>query len=153
MKSTCDLPTSCVLPVLKSPHNYQVFRISPDDTNRLALLVDPTLGHAKLTCCVEIFDVGGKTPTHRHQIAAEMFYVIKGEGRVVCDGKISVIRTGDSILVPSHGIHSVENAGSTRLYLLSVMVPNEDFAELIREGIPAELDAEDIAVLGRTHSI
>ena len=153
MNSTCELPTSCVLPVLKSPHNYQVFRISPEDTNRLALLVDPTLGHAKLTCCVEIFDVGGRTPTHRHQIAAEMFYVLKGEGRVVCDGKSSTIRTGDSILVPSHGIHFVENSGSTRLYLLSVMVPNEDFAELIREGIPAELDEEDMAVLGRTRSL
>lgn len=153
MKSTCDLPNSCVLPVLKSPHDYQVFRISPDDKNRLALLVDPTLGHASLTCCVEIFDVGGKTPTHRHQVAAEMFYVLKGEGRVVCDGKSSSIRTGDSILVPSHGIHFVENIGSTRLYLLSVMVPNEDFAELIRKGIPAELDEEDMAVLGRTRSL
>ena len=153
MKSTCDLPTSCVLPVLKSPHNYQVFRISPDDKNRLALLVDPTLGHAKLTCCVEIFDTGGRTPSHRHQVAVEMFYVIKGEGRVVCDGKSSSIRTGDSILVPSHGVHFVENTSSQRLYLLSVMVPNEDFAELIHNGIPAELDEEDMAVLGRTRSI
>ncbi len=153
MESTCDLPTSCVLPVLKSPQDYQVFRISPDDKNRLALLVDPTLGHAKLTCCVEIFDVGGRTPIHRHQIAVEMFYVIQGEGRVVCDGKNSDIRTGDSILVPSHGVHFVENTGQQRLYLLSVMVPNEDFAELIHNGIPAELDEEDIAVLGRTRSI
>ncbi|MBX2866139.1 MAG: cupin domain-containing protein [Leptolyngbyaceae cyanobacterium MAG.088] len=153
MKSTCDLPKSCVLPVLKSPQDYQVFRISPDDKNRLALLVDPTLGHAKLTCCVEIFDTGGRTPIHRHQIAVEMFYVLKGEGRVVCDGKSSTIRTGDSILVPSYGIHFVENIGSQRLYLLSVMVPNEDFAELIHNGIPAELDEEDMAVLGRTHHI
>ncbi|NEZ54936.1 cupin domain-containing protein [Leptolyngbyaceae cyanobacterium CCMR0082] len=147
------MPNSCVLPVLKSPSDYQVFRISPDDKNRLALLVDPTLGHAKLTCCVEIFDVGGRTPIHRHQVAVEMFYVIKGEGRVVCDGKSSTIRTGDSILVPSYGVHFVENTGPQRLYLLSVMVPNEDFAELIRDGIPAELDEEDMAVLGRTHSI
>ena len=153
MESTCDLPNSCVLPILKSPSDYQVFRISPDDKNRLALLVDPTLGHAKLTCCVEIFDVGGRTPIHRHQVAVEMFYVIKGEGRVVCDGKSSTIRTGDSILVPSYGVHFVENTGTQRLYLLSVMVPNEDFAELIRDGIPAELDEEDMAVLGRTHSI
>ncbi|MGD1953006.1 MAG: cupin domain-containing protein [Leptolyngbyaceae cyanobacterium] len=153
MKSTCDLPTSCVLPVLKSPHDYQVFRISPDDKNRLALLVDPTLGHAKLTCCVEIFDTGGRTPSHRHQVAVEMFYVIQGEGRVVCDGKSSAIRTGDSILVPSHGVHFVENTSSKRLYLLSVMVPNEDFAELIHNGIPAELDEEDMAVLGRTRII
>jgi hypothetical protein len=29
------------------------------------------------------------------------------------------------------------------------MVPNEDFAELIRSGIPVELDEEDIAVLRR----
>ncbi|MEM1242172.1 MAG: cupin domain-containing protein [Cyanobacteria bacterium P01_H01_bin.26] len=152
MKSICDLPTSCVLPVLKSPQDYQVFRISPDDKNRLALLVDPTLGHASLTCCVEIFDVGGRTPTHRHQVAAEMFYVLKGEGQVVCDGKKSTIRTGDSILVPSHGIHLVENIGPQRLYLLSVMVPNEDFAELIRQGVPAELDEEDMAVLARTRS-
>ena len=153
MESACDLPTSCVLPVLKSPHNYQVFRISQDDKNRLALLVDPTLGHAALTCCVEIFDEGGRTPSHRHQVAVEMFYVIQGEGRVVCDGKTSTIRTGDSILVPSHGIHYVENISPHRLYLLSVMVPNEDFAELIRQGIPAELDEEDMAVLARTRSV
>jgi hypothetical protein len=29
------------------------------------------------------------------------------------------------------------------------MVPNEDFSELIRSGIPVELDEEDMAVLGR----
>lgn len=150
MESTCDLPISCVLPVLKSPRDYQVFRITPDDKNRLALLVDPTQGHGTLTCCVEIFDQGGRTPSHRHNIAAEMFYVLQGEGRVVCDGKVSMIRTGDSILVPSHGIHFVENTGIHRLYLLSVMVPNEDFAELIRRGIPAELDDDDLAVLSRT---
>ena len=27
------------------------------------------------------------------------------------------------------------------------MVPNEEFAELIRSGVPAELDEEDLAVL------
>ena len=32
------------------------------------------------------------------------------------------------------------------------MVPNEDFAELIRQGVPAELDEEDMAVLARTRS-
>lgn len=153
MESTCTLPTSCVLPILKSPQDYQVFRISPDDKNRLALLVDPTLGHATLTCCVEIFDPGGRTPIHRHQVAVEMFYVLKGKGCVVCDGKSSLISTGDSILVPSHGVHFVENTSANRLYLLSVMVPNEDFAELIRQGIPAELDEEDMAVLGRTHNV
>jgi hypothetical protein len=43
----------------------------------------------------------------------------------------------------------IENTGSTRLYTLCIMVPNEDFAELIRRGTPVELDEEDLKVLTR----
>jgi mannose-6-phosphate isomerase-like protein (cupin superfamily) len=145
----CELPNSCVLPVLKSPSDYQAYRISPEDTNRLALVFDPVVANMSLTYCVEIFDVGGKTPPNRHQIAVEMFFILKGEGRAICDGKTITLKAGDSILVPANGIHIIENTGPSRLYALTIMVPNEDFAELIRSGIPAELDEEDLAVLGR----
>jgi|GEM_PF-929577 mannose-6-phosphate isomerase-like protein (cupin superfamily) len=146
---TCLLPTSCVVPVYKSPKDYPTYRISPGDTNRLALVFDPTIANMSLTYCVEIFDVGGKTPPNRHQVAVEMFFVLKGEGRATCDGKSVAIGAGDSILVPPNGVHVVENTGLTRLYTLCIMVPNEDFAELIRSGTPVELDDEDLAVLGR----
>jgi len=33
---------------------------------------------------------------------------------------------------------------------LCIMVPNEDFVELIRSGTPVELDEEDMRVLGRS---
>jgi mannose-6-phosphate isomerase-like protein (cupin superfamily) len=147
--TTCQLPTSCVVPVYKSPKDYQAFRISPGDSNRLAIVFDPTIANMSLTYCVEIFDVGGKTPPNRHQVAVEMFFVLKGEGLATCDGKTVAIRAGDSILVPPNGVHVVENTGPTRLYTLCIMVPNEDFAELIRSGTPVELDEEDLAVLGR----
>lgn len=146
---TCSLPTSCVVPVYKSPHDYQAYRISPGDTNRLAIVFDPTIANISLTYCVEIFDVGGKTPPNRHQIAVEMFFVLKGEGRATCDGKTVSVRAGDSILVPPNGVHVIENTGLTRLYTLCIMIPNEDFAELIRSGTSVDLDAEDLAVLGR----
>jgi mannose-6-phosphate isomerase-like protein (cupin superfamily) len=71
----------------------------------------------------------------------------------MCDGKIANIKTGDSLLVPPTGTHLIKNTGSTRLYTLTVMVPNEDFSELIRSGIPVELDAEDMAVLGRLDAL
>lgn len=145
----CALPTSCVVPVYKSPKDYQTYRISPGDRNRLALVFDPTIAHMSLTYCVEIFDVGGKTPPNRHQVAVEMFFVLKGEGRATCDGKTVAIQAGDSILVPPNGVHVIENTGSSRLYTLCIMVPNEDFAELIRSGTPVMLDDEDLTVLGR----
>ncbi len=140
---------SCVIPVVKSPQDYQVYRISPHDSNRLAIIFDPAIANSSLTCCVEIFEVGGKTPPNRHQWALEMFFVLKGEGRAICDGKSMMIQAGDSLLVPPTGTHVIENTGVGRLYTLTIMVPNEDFAELIRSGTRVELDAEDMSVLGR----
>jgi mannose-6-phosphate isomerase-like protein (cupin superfamily) len=140
---------SCVIPVVKSPTDYQAFRISPHDTNRLAIVFDSQTANVSLTVCVEIFDVGGKTPPNRHQLAVEMFFVLKGEGTAYCDGKTVRIQAGDSILVPPTGIHEICNTGADRLYALCIMVPNEDFAELIRSGTPVELDEEDMAVLRR----
>ncbi|MCS6812974.1 MAG: cupin domain-containing protein [Cyanobacteria bacterium] len=140
----------CVIPIVKSPKDYQAFRISPQDTNRLAIVFDPSHAHQSLTICVEIFDVGGKTPPNRHQLAVEMFFVLKGTGLATCDGKTVPIQAGDSVLVPPTGTHMIENTGSDRLYALCIMVPNEDFAELIRSGVPVELDEEDLAVLRRS---
>nr|WP_290227307.1 cupin domain-containing protein [Trichocoleus desertorum] len=141
---------ACVIPVAKTPSDYQAFRISPQDTNRLAIVFDPNIANTSVTMCVEIFDIGGKTPPNRHQFAVEMFFILKGEGLAHCDGKVVAIRTGDSILVPPTGTHAIENIGTGRLYALCIMVPNEDFAELIRSGTSVELDEEDLAVLQRS---
>ena len=140
---------ACVLSVAKSLKDYQVFRISPNDTNRLAIIFDPSTVDVSLTFCVEIFDVGGKTPPNRHSWAVELFYVIQGEGVAECDGRVVEIRGGDSLLVPPQGIHEIRNTGGQRLYVLCIMIPNENFAELIRRGLPSELDDEDLQVLSR----
>lgn len=143
----------CVIPLVQSAKQYQAYRISPKDSNRLAIVFEPKTANASLTVCVEIFDKGGKTPPNRHQVAVEMFFVLKGEGLATCDGKTVPIRAGDSLLVPPTGIHEIKNIGKGRLYALCIMVPNEDFAELIRSGIPVELDEEDMRVLNRTDAL
>jgi mannose-6-phosphate isomerase-like protein (cupin superfamily) len=139
--------TNDIIPVAKSPKEYQAYRISPDSSNKLAIAFDPLKDNVPFTCCVEIFDVGGKTPPNRHMYATELFFVLKGEGRATSDGKTVTLQEGDSLVVLPSSTHVIENTGSSRLYTLTVMVPNEDFAELIYNGIPTELDAEDLAVL------
>ena len=139
----------CMIPAVKSPKDYQVYRISAEDNNRIAIVFDSTIADESLTVCLEIFDPGGKTPYHRHNVAVEMFFILKGEGAAVCDGKTIPLGAGDSILVRPTGIHEIKNTGKDRLYALCFMVPNEDFSELIRSGIPAELDEEDLKVLTR----
>ncbi len=127
--------------------DYETFRIKPADTNRMALLADPIRDGVPFTAIVEIFDEGGRTPPNTHADAYEMFYVLSGEGIATCDGESRPVRAGDFLLVRPGHEHVVQNTGPGRLYCLTVMVPNEGFAELIRAGLPQSLDAADRAVL------
>ena len=94
--------------------------------------------------------MGGRTPPNVHVRAHEMFFVLEGEGLAHAEGATLPIEAGDSLLLPPGSPHVIENTGTTRLYTLTLMVPNEEFAELIRSGTPVELDEEDRAVLART---
>jgi hypothetical protein len=80
-------------------------------------------------------------------------FIFKGEGVAICDAKKVPIKARDILLVPPTGTHLIRNTGNNRLYKLTIMVPNmvlnEYFSELVCSGIPLELDAEDMSVLGR----
>jgi mannose-6-phosphate isomerase-like protein (cupin superfamily) len=133
--------------IAKSRADYRAYRISPGDTNRLVLVFDPAGEQANFVFAIEIFDVGGRTPPNVHQRAHEMFYVLAGQGLAHAGGKTVAFQSGDSLLLPPGTTHQIENTGSSRLYCMTVMVPNEDFAELIRSGEPVALDDEDWKVL------
>jgi mannose-6-phosphate isomerase-like protein (cupin superfamily) len=133
--------------IAKSREAYHAYRISPGDTNRLVLVFDPLGEQANFVFAIEIFDVGGRTPPNVHSAAQEMFYVLSGEGIAYSEGNSVRFRRGDSLLLPPGTVHQIENTGPSRLYCLTVMVPNQEFAELIRAGEPAAIDDEDWAVL------
>jgi len=126
----------------------KAFRISPKDTNYFELLFDPKKDNIDHVFVVEIFAKGGATPPNEHAHAYEFFYVLEGEGTALCDGKSMPIRRGDALLLRPGSEHVIQNTGSGKLYTLTVMTPNEGFAELIRGGEPVELDADDLKVLG-----
>ena len=135
----------------KTARSYEAFRINPGDSNRLALIFDPPADGAQFIACVEIFDVGGKTPPNLHETGQEFFFVLKGEGIATCEGRATALKSGDSLLVRPGAEHALENTGRGRLYCLTIMVPDDGFTALIRSGVPAALDDEDMAVLGRVN--
>lgn len=133
---------------LANARQVDVFRISPKDTNYFAVLFDAEKGGADSIFLVEIFNVGGATPPNTHAIAHEFFYVLSGEGLAHCDGVATPVKRGDAILIKPGAEHILENTGTTKLYTLTVMTPNEGFSELIRSGEPVALDEEDLRILG-----
>jgi mannose-6-phosphate isomerase-like protein (cupin superfamily) len=134
---------------LRVPECLEAFRIAPGDSNYFACLFDPLADGADLgfVAVVEIFAPGGATPPNTHRTAYEMFIVLKGEGVALCDGAEQRFAAGAALLVQPGAEHVIRNTGPGKLYCLTVMAPDEDFAALVRRGTPVALDAEDIAVL------
>ncbi|MBE3554529.1 MAG: cupin domain-containing protein [Thermicanus sp.] len=125
--------------------NCPVRKISSKDTNKFVLLCDGT--QVPFVSVVEIFDKGGKTPPNEHADAYEYFYVISGEGVAVVGEMELPFSSGSYFIVPPGKKHEVRNTGEGRLYVLTTMVPDEKFSDLIKAGPIAGLDEEDIAVL------
>ncbi len=133
--------------IAKSPDMLTAFRIAPDDTNYFACLLDPLADGVSFTMVVEIFEPGGRTPANSHTIAEEVFFVLSGTGTAYAGGVTHALKPGDVMVLRPNVEHVVENTGTGKLYCLTTMMPNEGFAELIRNGMPVELTAGDIAVI------
>jgi mannose-6-phosphate isomerase-like protein (cupin superfamily) len=125
----------------------KAFRIAPKDSNYFALLFDHEKDKVDNVYVIEIFTRGGATPPNEHAAAHEFFYVLHGEGMASCGGRTMSIKKGDALLLRPGSEHVIRNTGDNKLYTLTVMTPNEGFAELIRSGEPMQLDDEDLRVL------
>lgn len=123
------------------------FRIAPTDTNYFACIFDPLEDGVSFTLVVEIFEPGGRTPPNTHQAAEECFLVLAGSGKAYADGNEMPIGPGDAFVLRPGVEHVVVNDKQQKLYCLTLMTPNEGFAELIRNGTPVPLGEDDIAVL------
>jgi len=133
--------------IAKRASELQAFRISPTDTNYFACMLDPLADGVSFTLVVEIFEPGGKTPPNFHTIAEEAFFVLAGTGKAIVAGESRDIGPGDVLVLRPGAEHVVENCGPGKLYCLTMMTPNEGFAELIRAGTPVRLTDEDVAVI------
>lgn len=133
--------------IVRTPADFETFRIKATDTNRMALMIDPVRDRVPVIGFVEVFDKGGATPPNTHIDAYEMFYVLEGTGVARCAGETFPIKKGDFFSVSPGHEHIVENTGEDRLYCITFMIPNEGFAELVRSGEQEPLDDADLKTL------
>ena len=63
------------------------------------------------------------TARHYHRLTEEIYFVIKGSGRMEVDGATQIVRRGDAILIPAGAWHSLENNGNSELRILCCCAP------------------------------
>jgi mannose-6-phosphate isomerase-like protein (cupin superfamily) len=63
------------------------------------------------------------TQRHYHRASEEIYFVLKGSGRMEVDGDTKMIRPGDAVLIPAGAWHTLENNGSSELRFLCSCAP------------------------------
>ena len=63
------------------------------------------------------------TQRHYHRAAEEIYFVLKGAGRMEVDGDSKMIRPGDAVLIPAGAWHMLENNGNSELRFLCSCAP------------------------------
>jgi mannose-6-phosphate isomerase-like protein (cupin superfamily) len=121
-------------------------RIADGDTVRFALLAGPEEANGA-TVVFEIWEPGGAQPPNSHSASTEWFLFLAGTGRAHCDDHVTDVAPGELLVLPPGSTHHIENTGPGRLYAITTMVPDDGFADLVRTGASAPLDADDLAVL------
>ncbi len=65
---------------------------------------------------------GSSIGYHVHEGETELFYFVKGAGRVMDDGEPVDVKAGDCMSTPSGHGHSVENTGGEDLVFVAAIV-------------------------------
>ena len=122
----------------------------PNQTNRLALMFDPFANTPiPFVFGVEIFEPGHKTTPHVHTGAYEVFFILSGNGYGFCGTERFPVGPGDIVAFHPGSTHGIDNGLDQRMYCIEVMLPDEDFAEFVRQGEVDSLGDDDLCVLTR----
>jgi mannose-6-phosphate isomerase-like protein (cupin superfamily) len=82
------------------------------------------LHHTQVQSLAEAtLEVEQATKRHYHRVAEEIYFVLKGQGRMEVDGDVTHVRPGDAVLIPAGAWHQLENNGTSELRILCCCAP------------------------------
>jgi mannose-6-phosphate isomerase-like protein (cupin superfamily) len=68
-------------------------------------------------------EVEQATQRHYHRLSEEIYFVLKGQGKMEVDGETTHVRPGDAVLIPPGAWHTLENNGTSELRILCCCAP------------------------------
>ncbi len=96
----------------------------------------------------------GVVPPHFHNQTDEIIYVLEGEYEIVLDGKTTVARAGNILVIPRGTTHSLKNPLTAASKMLAIITPSgfeNFFAEISRlEHAP---EAQEIIEIGKRNDL
>ena len=92
-------------------------------------LINPENSKSERVTITEVhLDVGASQPRHKHDTSEQIWYAIKGSGKLLlADDKEMIFKVGDVVRFADNDIHGLLNDGDTEFIYISVTSPPIDF--------------------------
>ena len=76
---------------------------------------------------------GGATDAHRHPHTEEIYYIVRGAGRMTLGTEQREVEPGDGILIPPGTLHTIQNIGAEPLVFLCCCAPPYSHEDTVLE--------------------
>ncbi len=87
-------------------------------------LVDRTTSNIEhCSLAEEVLPIGASVGRHHHRETEEIYYILRGSGRMTVGAETRAVEAGDAIFIPREAAHSLENTGIEPMTLLLVCGP------------------------------
>lgn len=80
-------------------------------------------------CLLGMLPPGSSIGLHTHETNSEMFYIISGTGKVLCDGVYEPLKPGDVHYCPMGHAHSLINDGEVDLVVFGTVPEHRDVSK------------------------
>ena len=92
-------------------------------------LINPDNSKSERVTITEVhLEVGTSQPRHKHDTSEQIWYAVKGKGKLLlADDKEMIFTAGDVVRFADNDIHGLFNDGDTEFVYISVTSPPIDF--------------------------
>ncbi|HEX8709568.1 MAG TPA: cupin domain-containing protein [Pyrinomonadaceae bacterium] len=105
--------------VINTPHGSEI----------RPLMDRTTSGIERCSLAEEVLPAGASVGAHHHLETEEVYYILRGAGRMTVGDEVRDVGTGDAVFIPRGHRHTLENTGSGPMTILLVCGPAHSFED------------------------
>ena len=99
--------------VIKTPHGSEIRPLIDRTTSDIE----------RCSLAEEVLPAGASVSRHHHLETEEVYYILRGAGRMTVGDEVREVSAGDAIFIPRGQSHTLENIGPETMTLLLVCGP------------------------------
>jgi mannose-6-phosphate isomerase-like protein (cupin superfamily) len=99
--------------VINTPHGSEIRPLVDRTTSQIE----------QCSLAEEVLPPGAAVGRHHHLLTEEVYYILRGRGRMTVGSDVREVEAGDAVFIPRGFTHTLENTGEEPMTLLLVCGP------------------------------